>query len=91
MSVHDRAEPLKKNETMSLTRMIELLDIERKCVMTAASNGCDRDCAHCALVQDDKELIEMYSKVIDILTAINSVILNPQEVTFNGSHSLHAN
>ena len=58
---------------MTLNRMIELLDIERKCVTTAANNNCNRDCAHCALVQDDKELIEMYSKVIDILTAINSI------------------
>jgi hypothetical protein len=75
---------------MSLTRTIELLDIERKCVTTTANNNCDRDCAHCALVQDDKELIEMYSKVIDILAAINSVIVNHQEVTFNGSWSLRA-
>ena len=76
---------------MTPSRMIELLNIERECVMTAARDSCNRDCAQCVLVQDDQELIEMYSKVIDILTAINGVILNAKEVTFNGPCSLHAN
>ena len=80
MSVHDRAEPPEKNETMSLTRMIELLDVERECVTTAAHNGCDRNCANCILVQDDRELFEMYTKVIDILAALNAVAENAKDV-----------
>jgi hypothetical protein len=27
-------------------------------------DDCDRDCAHCELVQDSEELLEMYNKVI---------------------------
>ena len=47
--------------------MIELLEIERECMTTAAHDGCDRDCANCILVQNEKELFEMYTKVIDLL------------------------
>lgn len=49
---------------MTLDRMMVLLDIEKECVITAAHDGCDRDCAKCILLQDDHELTEMYSKVI---------------------------
>ena len=56
---------------MTLSRMIELLNIERTCVIRAAHNECDRDCASCILVQDDKELITMYTKVINTLNEIN--------------------
>lgn len=55
---------------MTIDKMIELLDVERECVMTASHNGCDRDCANCVLVQDDKELFEMYTNVINILQTI---------------------
>lgn len=52
---------------MTLDRMMVLLDIERECVITAAHDRCDRDCANCILLQDDRELTEMYSKVISNL------------------------
>ena len=52
---------------MTLNKMIELLEIERACVETNADQRCDRDCASCILVQDDKELIHMYTETIDLL------------------------
>lgn len=45
---------------MELTRAIELLEIERECVM----RDCNRDCANCDLVQDRDELVTMYNTVI---------------------------
>ncbi len=49
---------------MTLDRMMVLLDIERECVITAARGGCDKDCANCVLLLDDRELTEMCNKVI---------------------------
>mgnify|MGYP007038222773 CR=1 FL=1 len=53
---------------LDFERMIELLKIERECVQRG--NTCDRNCAKCDLVQDDKELIEMYDNVIFTLEHI---------------------
>ena len=50
---------------MTTERMIELLEIERQCVLRAAN--CNRNCAVCNLVQEDKELLEMYEGVINLL------------------------
>ena len=50
---------------MTIERSIEMPKIERECVKRA--NTCDRDCANCKLVQDDKELISMYNFVIKYL------------------------
>ena len=52
---------------MMLERVLELLEIEHKCMLRGAHNECDRDCANCELVQDDKELDEMYTTVIKIV------------------------
>ena len=52
---------------MTHERMIELLEIERECMLRGALNKCDRDCANCDIVQDDKELNEMYINVIWIM------------------------
>lgn len=41
-------------------RDIELLKIERECV----SRTCDRNCGACDLVQDERELLAMYDRVI---------------------------
>ena len=51
---------------MTKERVIELLSIERECVARNES-GCDRDCAHCDLVQETAELLEMYSAAIAII------------------------
>lgn len=52
---------------MTRERMVELLKIEHECMLRGAHNECDRDCANCELVQDDGELHEMYTSVIDII------------------------
>ena len=50
---------------MTKERIIELLEIEHECISRGAT--CDRNCATCELVQDDKELHEMYTNVIQIV------------------------
>ena len=60
--------------------MIELLEIEHECMLRGACGVCDRNCAECKLVQDAKELHEMYTNVI--------ALLKEQETTFekDGHH-----
>ena len=48
---------------MKMDRIIQLLEIERQCV----SSNCDRQCDTCELVQEQDELVEMYSFVIKML------------------------
>jgi aerobic-type carbon monoxide dehydrogenase small subunit (CoxS/CutS family) len=43
----------------------DLMENELRCIQR--SNYCDRDCAKCPLVKDDKELIEAYGYVIKML------------------------
>ena len=57
---------------MTLERMIELLEIEHECMLRGAHDDCDRNCADCELVQEDLELHEMYTGVIDILKKMNT-------------------
>lgn len=52
---------------MTMERMIELLEIEHRCVLLNSHGDCDRDCANCDLAQDDGELHEMYMDVIALL------------------------
>lgn len=65
---------------MTIERMIELLGIERECVLLFAGkhrdnpndndetpSGCTRDCGHCGKRPDDDELLEMYDHLIDRL------------------------
>ena len=47
---------------MTNQRILELLIAERECI--ARSDYCGRDCASCELVQDEKELLEMYDTLI---------------------------
>ena len=54
---------------MSKQRMIELLEIEHECMMRKSHNDCDSVCQNCELVQDDKDLHEMYTNVIVLLKA----------------------
>lgn len=64
---------LEEDERMTYKRARELMEIERECVSRA--NTCGRDCEHCELVQDDKELISAYGMVIglmDLLIRINN-------------------
>ena len=66
---------------MDIKKAIKLLKIERRCVLQASGlieareggykndphGGCDRDCEHCGLVQETKDLIDMYDYVIEKL------------------------
>ena len=63
---------------MTLQEARNLMQIEKICVMSA--NRCDRNCEHCILVQDDRDLIEAYELVdyalLVLSTTIGSVDLN---------------
>ena len=50
---------------MTRERIHDLMENELRCVQRG--NYCDRDCAKCPLVKDDKELIEAYGYVIKAL------------------------
>ena len=52
---------------MKVERIIELLEIEKECVLRNASGECNRYCAGCDLLQDDTELHEMYTEAIALL------------------------
>lgn len=54
---------------MTIDRMVELLKIERECILRNTHGDCDRRCEVCELVQDDSELHEMYTDVIAMLKA----------------------
>lgn len=50
---------------MSKERILELLAVERECIIRAT--WCDRDCINCTLIQTDTDLLEMYNIVIDFI------------------------
>jgi hypothetical protein len=50
---------------MTREEVHDLMENELRCVQRG--NYCDRDCAKCPLVKDDKELIEAYGYVIKLL------------------------
>ena len=52
---------------MTENRMIELLQIEHECMLRASREECDRKCNKCDLCQEDNELHEMYTNVIEIM------------------------
>lgn len=54
---------------MTVERMVELLEIEKECVLRNASGECNRYCAGCDLLQDDTELHEMYTEALALLKA----------------------
>lgn len=49
---------------MEFKRALELMRIEKECVMRNATSSCDRDCAKCDLVQEDTDLIEAFQMAI---------------------------
>ena len=60
---------------MTLERALELLKIERECVLRQNGGGCQReqagsrlDCWGCDLVQTDTEIIAMYNAVISLVS-----------------------
>lgn len=60
---------------MTFSRAIDLMNIEKECIVK--NDICDHDCANCALAQEDKELLEAYDLVCDVLTAANVIALIP--------------
>lgn len=49
---------------MTMSEAVKLLKTERECVRRNDGKNCNRDCAHCDLVQDSAKLEEMYDFVI---------------------------
>lgn len=49
---------------MTAKRTLELLRIERECILRNIDHKCDRKCGNCDLVQKDYDLLEMYSGLI---------------------------
>jgi len=52
---------------MLLKRVLELIKIEKDCIIRNRDNLCDRQCQNCDLVQDDTVLIAAYNTVEEIL------------------------
>lgn len=52
---------------MSIKEIIKVLEQERACVARQGEEWCDRDCARCDLVMDDKVILEAYDAVIALL------------------------
>ena len=65
---------------MTVERMIELLEIEKECVLRNASGECNRYCAGCDLLQDDTELHEMYTGAIALLKAQEAATVEPKRI-----------
>jgi len=68
---------------MTRARMIELLEIEHECMLRKSHDDCDGKCEKCELCQSDKELHEMYTKVIWLLKH------DMTEVIQNGENNRH--
>lgn len=52
---------------MTVQRLLELLSVERLCVLQNSLGRCDRDCENCNLVQKDTDILAMYDEVLDIV------------------------
>lgn len=65
---------------VKIKRIIELLEIEKECVLRNASAECNRYCAGCDLLHDDTELHEMYTEVIALLKAQEPRVMTLEEV-----------
>lgn len=64
---------------MTNERIIELLEIEKECVLRNCCGECNRACHICELVQDDTELHEMYTEVIALLKAQEPHVMSLEE------------
>lgn len=50
-----------------MKRTLELLEIEKKCILRNENHECNRDCANCDLVQETGDLLEAYDMAINSL------------------------
>lgn len=69
---------------MTEQRMAELLEIEHECMLRGSHGDCDRDCANCELVQDDGELHEMYTNVIEMVR--KQIPMKPKSKARHGAY-----
>ncbi len=76
---------------MTIERMIELLNIEHECILRNINGNCDRDCDVCDLVQDDADLDEMYTGVIDILKTHEPRVMTSQDFDENPMKDQYGN
>lgn len=65
---------------MKKSRILELLEYERQCILRNSDNSCNRDCANCDLVQDSKELLTMYDQVMAMVKAQEPRLMPVSEV-----------
>ena len=65
---------------MTVDRMIELMEIEHACMLRKSGSMCDSRCEACDLVQDDSELEEMYTNVIDLLKEEKPRVISINEI-----------
>jgi len=55
---------------MDCNRTIELLEIEKKCILRNENEECNRDCANCDIVQRTEDLLEAYEMAIACVTLV---------------------
>ena len=55
---------------MDYKRTLELLRIEKKCIMRNENGECNRDCANCELVQTTGDLLKAYDEAIKCVEMI---------------------
>ena len=53
-----------------VTKIIDIIENEKKCVLRAGKEECDRDCLHCDLLRDSNDIIQSYDYVLDVLNNI---------------------
>lgn len=52
---------------MSKKEVHDIMENELRCVQTASTNRCDRDCGKCPLVMPTDQIVEAYGYVIRML------------------------
>lgn len=61
---------------MTIDKAVDLLKVEREC----ASRSCDRQCAKCDLVQEQKDVLDAYSTAIDFIERNKAKVLTLFEI-----------
>ena len=59
---------------ISVDRTLELMRIEKQCILRNENKDCDRKCESCDLVQETSELLQAYDKVIEIITGLKNLL-----------------
>ena len=56
-----------ENKKLELSEIIDIIENEKKCVLRADKEECDRDCLHCDLLRDSNDIIQSYDFISDVL------------------------